>query len=88
MTNLKDRSLNRMELQMIENVNYRLREEESLCKLKSRLESFWLAGDDSDDYEAEYIDQLLRSKEWNQLVKQSTTSALPKTADWTVTKTR
>ena len=73
MTNLKDRSLNRMELQMTENVNYRL------SKLHSRLESFCLADDDSDACETQYIDQLLRSKEWNQLVKQSTTSALPKT---------
>ena len=77
---------------MAENVNYRLREEEVLFKLKCRrLESLRQTSDVdaiSDDWETEFIDQLLRSKEWNQLVKQSTTSALPKTVDWTVTNRR
>ena len=54
-------------------------DEEDLCKLKS-LQLMSLTrqaksdGDgESEDWETAIIDQLLRSKEWNQLVKQSTT---------------
>ena len=86
------RSLDRIELQiqMRGNLNYRLKKEEALCKLNARLESFWQACDDdsSDDLEMVQIDHLLRTKEWNELVKQSTTCALPKTSDWTVTSIR
>ena len=77
---------------MAENVNHMLREEEVLFKLKCRgLESLRQTSDvdaGSDDWETECIDKLLRSQEWNQLVKQSTTTALPKTVDRTVANKR
>ena len=58
----------------------RLRDdEEDLCKslhLMSLTRQAKSDGDgESDDWETAIIDQLLRSKEWNQLVQQSTTSA-------------
>ena len=64
----------------------RLKDAEALCKLNSlRLESFRQSSDvddSSDDWETAIIDQLLRSKKWNQLVEQST---FGKTHEWIVT---
>ena len=68
-------------------MNERSAEETKVLQLKKRVSKFYSGGKEEDDcgenehefsvWEASYLDQLVKSNEWQRLVKYSTSKALP-----------